>query len=92
MDQEKQKLYELKDKLENLRAKFHEAIEVAEDIARDANKCKGEISRVLGGQLEYYTIAGLKNYDTGRYQTGSISGLIDFIDDQIKAYDEVEED
>jgi hypothetical protein len=76
--------------LENLKMQLEEVIEEAKNISRKASKQGGEISRVVSGQLDSYLIGTLKNFCDSKYQTGSISSLLEFLEDYA-TYDDEEE-
>ncbi len=73
-------IVELQEGLEELDELLNGVIEKAQELESKADRMGGEISRVVGGQLNRYFIGHMKSFKSNTNQAGSIASLNEFIE------------
>jgi hypothetical protein len=78
------RIYELEEALDNLSGALEEVIEVADRAKDIADDIGGEVSRVVGGQLDLYLMGNVESFINNRNQPGSVASLHHFLEKFIK--------
>jgi len=73
-------LDDLRAALDEIRDSLNVALDRTREAIRVSRRFGGEIKRVVGGQLESYLVGTLEEFIESRHQPGSISSLLEVID------------
>jgi len=86
--EEKKKVSELQGLLEEVDDKLYDAIKAVREAQRAAEGIRGEVSRVVGGQLDLYLGRTLQAFRESEHQPGSVASLNEFLNGYIEEAEE----